>query len=84
MTTLAIRGGTVVDQSGSRRADVLIGDDHRVAAVGEHPVLAVDEADGALRGARILEARVERDGARRLAQARDVDGELVLAAAHGR
>ena len=34
MTTLAIRGGTVVDRSGSRRADVLVGDDHRVVAVG--------------------------------------------------
>lgn len=34
MTTLAIRGGTIVDRSGSRTADVLIGDDHRVAAVG--------------------------------------------------
>lgn len=37
MTTLAIRGGTVVDETGSRRADVLIGQatDQGVLAVGD-------------------------------------------------
>ncbi len=34
MTTV-IKGGTVVDATGSRRADVAIGDDGRVAAVGD-------------------------------------------------
>ena len=33
-TTLAIRGGTVVDGSGSQRADVVVGNDGRILAVG--------------------------------------------------
>ncbi len=33
--TLVLRGGTVVDASGSRVADVVVGDDGRIAAVGE-------------------------------------------------
>ena len=35
MSTLAIRGGTVVDETGSRRADVVIGADGTIVAVGE-------------------------------------------------
>ena len=33
--TVAIRGGTVVDSTGSRRADVVVGDDGRILAVGQ-------------------------------------------------
>jgi dihydroorotase-like cyclic amidohydrolase len=34
MPTLVIRGGRVIDQTGERVADVVIGDDGRIAAVG--------------------------------------------------
>ena len=34
MSTLAVRGGTVVDATGSRRADVVVGNDGRIVAVG--------------------------------------------------
>ena len=33
--TTAIKGGTVIDQSGSRRADVVVSDDGTIVAVGE-------------------------------------------------
>jgi dihydroorotase len=36
MTTLVLKGGEVVDETGRRRADVLVGDDGLIAAVGEH------------------------------------------------
>ena len=34
-TTTALRGGTVIDQSGTRRADVVVSDDGTVLAVGD-------------------------------------------------
>ena len=34
MSTMAVRGGTVIDASGSRRADVVVGDGGRIVAVG--------------------------------------------------
>lgn len=34
-TTTAIKGGTVIDQNGSRRADVIVSDDGTIVAVGE-------------------------------------------------
>ena len=34
-TTTALRGGTVIDQSGTRRADVVVSDDGTILAVGE-------------------------------------------------
>jgi dihydroorotase len=36
MTTLVLKGGEVVDETGRRRADVLVGDDGLIAAVGEN------------------------------------------------
>jgi dihydroorotase len=35
MATTVVRGGRVVDASGERRADVVIGDDGRITAIGE-------------------------------------------------
>ena len=34
-TTTAIVGGTVVDQTGTRRADVVVSDDGRILAIGD-------------------------------------------------
>ncbi|MXW61977.1 MAG: dihydroorotase [Acidimicrobiaceae bacterium] len=42
MSTLAIRGGTVIDARGSRRADVVIGDEGTILAVGSG--LTADQA----------------------------------------
>src|SRR5687768_1020194 len=36
MTTLVLKGGEVVDETGRRRADVLVGDDGLIAAVGDN------------------------------------------------
>jgi dihydroorotase len=35
VTTIVLKGGDLVDESGRRRADVVIGDDGRIAAVGD-------------------------------------------------
>src|SRR6185436_16450964 len=50
----------------------------RVSAVAQDPLLAVDEADGGAARPGVAVAGVERDQARVLAQARDVDRALVL------
>jgi hypothetical protein len=48
------------------------------AAVAQDPLLAVDEGDGALAGARVAVARVEGDEPRLGAKVADVDGALAF------
>ena len=54
----------------------------RIAAVAEDPLLPVDEGDGAAAGPGVRESRVVGDQPERRTQLRDVDRDLVFAAAN--
>src|SRR4030095_9622896 len=55
-----------------------------IAAIAQDPRLAVDECDGALAGARIAVAGIDRDRAALRAELTDVDADLALRSHHHR